>query len=76
MPAVHVRDVPASVLTALKERAERNGHSVQQELRDILAAAAAERPVVTAAPELTLRTVRTSGTTTWSREEMYDDGAR
>lgn len=76
MPAVHIRDVPPSVLTALKERAERHGHSMQQELRDILAAAAAERVPAPAAPPVSLRTVRTTGAATWTREEIYGDDAR
>lgn len=76
MPALHVRDVPESVLAALKERASRHGHSVQQEVRGILAAAAAERPPARQVEPLRLHTVSTGQTGTWTREEMYGDDGR
>lgn len=36
MPGLHVRDVPEDTVAALERRAALHGHSVQQELRDIL----------------------------------------
>lgn len=76
MPAVHVRDVPESVLAALRERAGRHGRSMQEEIRRILARAAAE-PVDGEAPTpVQLITVRTGGIATWSREEIYGDEGR
>ena len=42
MGALHVRNVPESLIVALRERAERHGHSIQQEVLQILEAAAAE----------------------------------
>lgn len=76
MPALHVRDVPESVVAAIRERAARHGHSVQQEVRQILAKAAAE-PVPRATPEpMRLITVRTGVTSGWSREEIYGDAGR
>lgn len=71
MPAVHVRDVPAPVLAALRERAHAHGHSMQQEIRQILADAAAERPRGQDLEPLRLNTVRTAGTSTWRREDIY-----
>lgn len=76
MPAIHIRDVPESTLAALRERAERHGRSMQQELRTILEAAAQEpAPGETPAP-LELITTRTSAAGTWSREEIYGDEGR
>jgi plasmid stability protein len=76
MPALHIRDVPEPVLAALRERAERHGHSMQQELRDILRAAADDIPSPRSQPPLRLTTVRTSTTSAWSREEIYGDDGR
>lgn len=42
MPDVLIRNVPASILDALKQRSERNRRSLQQELSDILEQAAAQ----------------------------------
>ena len=76
MPALHVRDVPESVVAAIRERAVRHGRSMQQEIRQILANAAAEpAPAVTPEP-VRLVTVRTSGTSRWSREEIYGEAGR
>lgn len=76
MSAIHIRNVPESTVSALRERAERHGHSMQQEIRDILDSAAAE-PLTGTAPEpIGLVTVRTPGTATWSREEIYGDEGR
>ncbi|MGQ0632077.1 MAG: FitA-like ribbon-helix-helix domain-containing protein [Sporichthyaceae bacterium] len=73
MPALHVRDVPESVITALRERAQSHGRSMQEEIRRILARAAAEPAEVTSADRVRLITVSTGGTSTWSREELYGD---
>lgn len=76
MPAVHVRDVPEPVLAALRERAERHGRSMQEEIRQILASAAGEGlPGETVAP-IALITVRTAGTSAWNREEIYGEQGR
>lgn len=76
MPAIHVRDVPEPVLAALRERAAQHQHSMQQELRQILVAAASEPLTGKAVEPLELTTVRTPGTSTWSRTEIYDDAER
>src|SRR5918992_331356 len=36
VPAIHVRNVPADVVERLKERAKRNGRSVNAEILDLL----------------------------------------
>lgn len=76
MPALHIRDVPEEVVAALKRRAARRGHSVQQELRDVLERAAIE-PVTGARPRrLTLRTVSTGNSQPFDRADFYDDDER
>ncbi|MGL4175124.1 MAG: FitA-like ribbon-helix-helix domain-containing protein [Dermatophilaceae bacterium] len=76
MAALHVRDVPESVVAALRERAARHGRSMQQEIKQILEAAAAT-PAPHEAPEpVRLTTVRTSAASSWGREEIYGDAGR
>lgn len=76
MPALHVRNVPESVVTALREQAARNGQSMQQEIRQILAAAARAVPPHEPPEPVRLTTVRTAVTSTWNREEMYGEAGR
>lgn len=77
MAAIHVRNVPAPVVAALRERAEWHRQSMQQEIRQILEEAAVERPPGKDIEPLQLTTVRTAATSTWRREEIYgDDTAR
>jgi plasmid stability protein len=77
MVAFNVRNVPEPVAAALRERASRHGRSLQQELLVILEAAAAEPvPATTAPAPIQLNTVRTPGSSSWSREEIYGDAAR
>lgn len=73
MAAIHVRNIPEQVIAALRERAEWHGHSMQQEIRLILAEAAAQPPVGEGIEPLRLTTVRTAGSSTWHREEIYGD---
>ena len=77
MVAFNVRNVPGPVASALRERASRHGHSLQQELLQILEAAAAE-PVtdLPPPPPISLHTVHSGTTSTWSRESIYDDDGR
>lgn len=73
MPALHVRDVPEDTVAALKRRAALHGHSVQQELRDILDRAAAE-PVRARVPRtVELQTVSTGRSGTFDRTTFYDN---
>lgn len=76
MSAIHIRNVPESTVSALRERATVHGRSMQQELLDILETAAAE-PVPQQAPgPIQLVTARTGGESTWTREEIYGDEGR
>lgn len=77
MAALHIRDLDASVLLALKRRAGHNHRSLSGEVRAILEQAIRE-PVTTDAPTtvrrrtLALHTVEVGGSTTWSRDDIYD----
>lgn len=76
MTALHIRDVPEETVAALKRRAARRGHSVQQEMREALAKAAAE-PVHGGRPHpLNLRTVETGRVESFDRSDFYDDDER
>jgi plasmid stability protein len=76
MTALHVRNVPESVVTALRERAARHGQSMQQEIRQILAAVAQAPPPREPPEAVRLTTVRTAVTSTWDREEIYGEAGR
>jgi plasmid stability protein len=76
MPALHIRDVPEETVAAIKRRAARHGHSVQQELRDVLEKVAAE-PVSGGRPRrLSLTTVETGQVEAFDRADFYDDDER
>ncbi|MBA3798080.1 MAG: hypothetical protein H0X18_03020 [Geodermatophilaceae bacterium] len=76
MTALHIRNLPESVVTALRERAARNGHSMQQEIRQVLEAAAKASPPSEPPKPVRLTTVRTAVTSTWDREEIYGEAGR
>ena len=76
MPALHIRDVPEETLAAIKRRAARRGHSVQQELRQVLEQIAAE-PLPGPRPRrLALRTVVTGRSEPFDRTHFYGDDER
>lgn len=76
MPALHIRDVSEETVAAIKRRAARHGHSIQQELREVLDIAAAE-PVAGARPRtLDLRTVATGHRAPFERADFYGDDER
>jgi len=76
MPALHIRDVPEETVAAIKRRAARRGHSIQQELREVLEKAAAE-PMAGARPRrLVLRTVSTGLSAPFDRADFYGDDER
>lgn len=75
MPAIHVRNVPEWTITALRERAEARGRSMQQELLEILQTAAESIPRPAPSP-IQLVTAHTGTRTTWRREEVYGDEGR
>jgi hypothetical protein len=68
-------DEAGGLVVALRERARRNGRSLQQEVRSILAAAEADE-VSAALPPIRLTTVKTSANSRWSRAEIYGDEGR
>ena len=76
MAALHIRDVPEPVVASLRERARRHGRSVREEILRILEEVAAEPLPEEDLPPLQLTTVQTGGTSTWTREEAYDDKGR
>jgi antitoxin (DNA-binding transcriptional repressor) of toxin-antitoxin stability system len=73
-PDVGVDDTEGLVRT-LRERARRHGRSLAQELRAILDTAEND-PGPDPLPPIRLATVRTTGNSTWSREEVYGDEGR
>lgn len=76
MPALHIRDVPEETVAAIKRRASRHGHSVQQELREVLERAAAEPPAGSRSQPLNLHTVATGRADPFDRADFYDDDER
>jgi len=76
MTAVHIRNVPDDVLSALKRRAAGNHRSLQKELLHILEAAARGAPPLAPLEPLQLVVVETHHSGTWSREEIYGDDGR
>lgn len=76
MTAIHIRDVSEETVAALKRRAAWHGHSVQQELRNVLDRAAAE-PIMGASPRrFDLQTVATGHVESFDRADFYDDDER
>ena len=63
------------LVVALRERARRNGRSLQQEVRSILAAAEADESSG-GLPPIQLKTVRMAASSRWSRAEIYGDEGR
>ena len=61
------------LVAALRERARRNGRSLQQEVDLLLAE---EDDSTETLPPIQLRTVRTTANSRWSRAEIYDDEGR
>jgi antitoxin (DNA-binding transcriptional repressor) of toxin-antitoxin stability system len=70
-----VMEETEGLLRVLRARAKRHGRSLEQELRAILDAAK-DAPDAAQLPPIRLTTVRTAGSSTWSREEIYGDEGR
>jgi antitoxin (DNA-binding transcriptional repressor) of toxin-antitoxin stability system len=68
-------DETEGLVRILRDRARRHGRSLEQELRTLLDAAK-NAPGPTPLPPIRLATVRTAGSSTWSREEIYGDQGR
>jgi len=63
-------------MIALRERAARRGHSMQQEILEVLEAAAAEPTPGEALEPIRLIKTKTSGSSSWRREDIYGDEDR
>jgi antitoxin (DNA-binding transcriptional repressor) of toxin-antitoxin stability system len=75
-PATEVSsDETEWLVRILRERAKRHGRSLQQELRALLETAE-NGPEAVPLPPIRLVTVRTAGSSTWSRDEIYGDEGR
>jgi plasmid stability protein len=70
MRAIHIRDVPDTVLAALKRRAAANRRSLQKELLLVLESAASAAPP---GEPLRLHLSDAPGDQDWSREAIYND---
>ena len=76
MPQVLVRDVDAATLGRLKSRARERGRSLQAELKDILAQAAAASPAATRARVRRVRAMFSGRTFSDSTALIRQDRAR
>lgn len=76
MSSIHIREIDSDTLHALKRLARSHHRSLQGELHAILERAAKLAPPDEAARRLDLVTVKTSHTTSWSRDEIYGDDGR
>jgi antitoxin (DNA-binding transcriptional repressor) of toxin-antitoxin stability system len=70
-----IMDETEGLVRILRERAKRHGRSLEQELRAILDTAE-HGPEPAPLPPIRLATVRTAGSSSWSREEIYGDEGR
>lgn len=76
MPSILIRNLPPTTLRALKRLARSQRRPLQEELRVILDRAVQPAPASDNADPLELVTVKTSGSTTWSKEEIYGADGR
>ncbi|MFS3128806.1 FitA-like ribbon-helix-helix domain-containing protein [Nocardioides sp. Bht2] len=76
MPALHVRDVPEDTVAALKRRAARHGHSVKQELREVLNSAAREPLSAELPRRIDLQMAEVGPVADFDRAEHYGDDER
>jgi len=74
-PGSEVTDQTEGLVRILRERARRHGRSLQEELGAILESAE-KTPGPGPLPPIRLATVCTAGSSTWSREEIYDNEGR
>ena len=71
-----IRNVSPATLRALKRLARSHRRSLEGEVRVILGRAIELAPADDNASALELETVKTRGSTSWSREELYSDDGR
>jgi antitoxin (DNA-binding transcriptional repressor) of toxin-antitoxin stability system len=70
-----IMDETEGLVRILRERARRHGRSLEQELRAILDTAE-NGPEPARISPIRLATVRTAGSSSWSRKEIYGDEGR
>ncbi len=75
MTSLHIRDIKPETLAGLKRLARQHNRSLQGELRAILERASRLAPPEEAV-KLNLTTVKGSGESSWSRDQIYDDSGR
>jgi plasmid stability protein len=76
MPAIHIRDVPTELLSALKRRARRHERSLQSELRQILREVAELEAPGEPLPPLRLHLSTATPIGNWGRDEIYGNDGR
>jgi plasmid stability protein len=76
MSAIHIRDIEAGTLDALKRLARSHRRSLQGELHVILEHAARLASGPGKPERLRLVTVKAGGGSAWRREEIYDPKGR
>ena len=76
MRSIMIRKVSTSTLRALKRLARSHHRSLQEELRVIPERAAQLAPASGNVGTLDLITVKTSKSSSWSRDEIYRDDGR
>ena len=76
MHSIMIRNVSPATLRALKRLARSHHRSLEEEVRVILDRAAEMAPTGDSAGSLELITIKTNGSTSWRREEIYGDDGR
>ncbi len=76
MHSILIRNVSPATLRALKQLARSHHRSLQGELHAILERAVRQAPASDGPKSLELITVKTKGSSSWSREEIYGDDGR
>lgn len=76
MKSIHIRDVESATLDGLKRLARSHRRSLQGELHAILDQAVRLAPREQEEDPLHLVTVKTVGTSRWSREDIYEHQGR
>lgn len=74
MKSLHIRDIDEETLDSLKRLARRHHRSLQGELHHIIEKASFLDLYNIESEDLDLITVKTSIDSSWSREDIYDNG--
>lgn len=73
MKSIHIRDIDPGVLNRLKVLARLHHRSMQGEVKAILEDASRRAPAYSPKDDLDIITVAAEGSSTWRREDIYDD---